>query len=504
MKSIFIIVFCTIAHSVLSQFNIEEFGAKSDAKIVNTKAIQNAINTCHKVGGGTVIIPNGIFRTGSLQLLSNVFLQIEAGAKLLGSDNLTDFQIDGVSRGIIYAFEAKNIGIVGYGEIDGNADIFFDFTKKHNYIGFDPAVTRQGINHPLLKQERPIDGPVFYKERPDMMVGLYRCEDIVIQNVKFSNSAEWTFRIADSDGVKIDGIKILDNLLIPNSDGIHLTTSRNVRISNCEIHGGDDSMVVTGFGEELAGVDKKLFKPFAERTIGNKTGFAENIVVSNCIFHARSAGIRVGYGDNPIRNCLFQNIVIYDSNRGIGIFNRDKANIENIHFQNINIQTRHHAGNWWGQGDPIHISAIAQNPNIKTGYIKNITFDQITAQSEQGVALFATDESPIEDIKISNLTLKIKKGKYSEEWGGNLDLRPSYPMEKQMFAYDAGGIYIQKIKGLELKNIKITWEGKPASFYKDGIKIVDSKKVILENIETEAANSSGKSIEIINSEVKQL
>ena len=97
---------------------------------------------------------------------------------------------------------------------------------------------------------------------------------------------------------------------------------------------------------------------------------------------------RTTYDD--IKNVSFQNLVIQDSNRGIGIFNRDRANIENIIFNNIIIQTRLHEGNWWGQGEPIHISSIKQDPNIEVGYIKNISFSNIKATSEAGIVFYSS------------------------------------------------------------------------------------------------------------------
>lgn len=55
-------------------FDITKFGAIGDAKTLNTKSIQNAVDACNKNGGGTVLIPTGIFMTGTIYLKSNVNL----------------------------------------------------------------------------------------------------------------------------------------------------------------------------------------------------------------------------------------------------------------------------------------------------------------------------------------------------------------------------------------------------------------------------------------------
>ncbi len=53
-------------------YNIVDYGAKADAKTINTEAINNTIKICHSNGGGTVEIPAGNFITGTIVLLSNV------------------------------------------------------------------------------------------------------------------------------------------------------------------------------------------------------------------------------------------------------------------------------------------------------------------------------------------------------------------------------------------------------------------------------------------------
>jgi len=502
---VFLLVFTGIT-SAQSRFDITDFGAQADGKTINTAAINRAVKACHEAGGGVVFVPSGIFITGTIHLLSNVNLHLEKGAKLKGSNDLADFQPDSVTRGMIFAFEARNISITGLGEIDGNSDVFFDFTKKHDYVGFDRKATRQGEEN-LAEDIRLFeDGPVSYEKRPGMTILMLRCEQVLIRDATFRNSPEWTFRIGDSNGVQIEGIKIFNNLLVPNSDGIHCTTSRNVRISNCEIHGGDDAIAITGFGDET-GVGGRMNDgkiDYSTRTMGNKLGVCENVVVSNCILQSRSAGVRIGYGDNPIRNCTFQNLVIYDSNRGLGIFNRDRANIENIQFDHIIIETRLHDGNWWGKGEPIHISSIRQRPDIPVGYIKNIGFTNIKATSEAGIVIYASPETILEDIYFSNIRLNIKRGPLSESVGGNFDLRPAYPMSKQMFKHDIPGLSVTHVQGMTIRDFNLKWVGRPASFYTHGIEIGDSREISIINFKGGAAQEGYQPVKLENTQNVQV
>ena len=54
--------------------NIIDFGAKGDGIVLNTKAINDAIKAVNAKGGGKVVIPEGLWLTGPIELLSNVNL----------------------------------------------------------------------------------------------------------------------------------------------------------------------------------------------------------------------------------------------------------------------------------------------------------------------------------------------------------------------------------------------------------------------------------------------
>ncbi|MBN1894557.1 right-handed parallel beta-helix repeat-containing protein, partial [bacterium] len=421
-------------------YNILDFGAQQ-APANATGAIQKAVDCCFAAGGGTVLIPAGNYESGTIWLKSDIHFQLEAGAVLKGSPDMADYRFGETRYGLLRAERARNLTISGPGILDGNGTHFMVPDRPHTGEDFDRSVTRQGEDFMSAKFGFE-DGPIAYDARPDMMLVILRCENVVIRNITFHDSPSWTMRIGDCDGVLVHGISILNNLLIPNSDGIHCTTSRNIRISDCDIRAGDDAVIVTGFGDEN-GVRPRTFEQdfnYKNRGIGNKTGHAENVTVTNCCLQSRSAGIRVGYGNNPIRNCVFQNIVIYGSNRGIGVFSRDRGNIENILFSNITIETRLHSGHWWGKGEPLHVSAVPQNEKIPCGEIRNIRFVNILARSETGVVVWGHSEGAIRDILFENVRLGIKDGPLSASYSGNIDLRPAYPVQLGVFKHDIPGL----------------------------------------------------------------
>ena len=459
------------------EYNILDFGA-IEGKLSKT-AIQNAIDKCSEEGGGRVIVPAGTFITGTLFLKSNVNLYLENGSVLKGSTDLNDYSRAGRSPGIIYCEDAINVGISGTGTIDGSGDSFYDFSKNHIYEEFDKSRTRQKENY-MPEGEFFTDGPVKRTRAPGMTIVFFHCTNVSVTGITIKDTPIWATRFGFCDGVLIDGITIKNNPLVPNSDGIHCTISRNIRISNCNISAGDDAIVLTGFpkDEETPGLNTTEQKPFK---YGNKTIYGENMTVTNCVLKSSSAGIRIGYGQHPIRRCTFSNIVIHDSNRGIGIFAHDASNIEDLIFSDIIIETRLYNGQWWGNGEPIHLSAISRFEGLKTGQIKNVSFNNIIATSEHGILLFGLEESSLENISINNMQLFIRKGKETMGYGGNFDLRPATPKAMQMFEHDIPGIYAQYVNGMYIRDFDLFWGPGLPSFFTHGIESVNVKNLTIDN-----------------------
>ncbi len=75
------------------EVNIEKFGAKGDGLFLNTKAINDAIKDVNQRGGGKVIIPEGIWLTGPIELLSNVNLYTEQNALVLFTGDFEAYPI---------------------------------------------------------------------------------------------------------------------------------------------------------------------------------------------------------------------------------------------------------------------------------------------------------------------------------------------------------------------------------------------------------------------------
>ena len=110
-------------------FGIADNGAKAGGEAINTAAIQRTIDACAQAGGGWVVVPRGVYRTGAVFFKPGVKLRLDEGAVLLGSDDGADYppcetRIEGETCGyypaIVNADRCDGFAIEGRGTIDGH------------------------------------------------------------------------------------------------------------------------------------------------------------------------------------------------------------------------------------------------------------------------------------------------------------------------------------------------------------------------------------------------
>ena len=479
------LVFFLVLNVCMAQkFNIRDFGAKSDNSSINTLFIQNAIDSCSSSGGGTVYVPPGSFITGTIKLKSNVNLHLDAGAELKGSPNLGDYKeyqaknYEKTHYGIIYTHKQINVSITGQGAINGNEKVFFDWERAKKIEWGGTKSTRQKDEYRAVKSGIG-DGPVVPKQRPYQMIIFSECKNVLIRDVQILKSPYWALHLADCDGAIVSGVKIWASLLTPNSDGLDITSCNNVIVSNCDIRTGDDAIAIMGYATyfELPGY----------HNLRHPSG---NITVTNCNLQSRSSGIRIGFIDhNTIRNIHISNVNITNSNRGIGIFVRGEGSVENITISQVNIDTRLHTGDWWGNGEPIHISAVPGSSDMEMGKIRNVTFRDIACSGENGILIYGSEKSVIEDVRIYNLSFQLNKSKLNNVAGGNIDLRGAFG-NKQLFSSDISAFYAQYVKNLRLNDISISWDGVTEEYFKYGIHVKEFNKLQLTNIKVSPSPSN--------------
>ena len=476
--------------------HITDFGAVGDGQTLNTAAIQSAIDHQTAKQGGTVIVPPGTFVTGTLILASGITLHLESGATLLGSTKLEDYARyeNGNQMGMIFAQDAHNITISGSGTIDGNGRSFVYPDRVKDLPREIKASTRQGYAY-LDTLKGIQDGPVvpFEHTRPYQMLLFSGVQELAIRDVTIKDSPFWAVHVADSDGILVTGVRVRNSLLMANADGLNFTSSSNIVITGCDIIAGDDALAFSGYSHhyELPGY----------RDIRR---MSENVSVSNCLLQSRSSGIRVGGLDqNSLRNYRFDNITIYESNRGVGIFVHQDGSLENIHFSDMTIQTRLHTGDWWGNGEPIHISVIEGAPvETKMGTLSNVSFTNIRAESDTGILVYGDAPGAIQNLDFQNVELTIRNGTLQDEYGGNFDLRPALVLEKNLFAHDIPALFLRHASDVTFQDVEVKWMDEMHSNFAFGLQAEFVKGLDLRNVSIPAPREGEEPYSFVETELR--
>ena len=411
-------------------FNVKNYGAVGDAKTYCTKAIQKAIDVCSGSGGGCVYVPPGSYLTGTLILKSNVSLELQAGATLLGSKDLSDYE----PPYLIYAKDARNIAIRGSGTIDGQGEVFWR-GKKRPY------------------------------KRPSKMIELEDCRNVRIEGVTLTNSPNWTLNLRSCDWVLIDGIAIRNFREAPNTDGIDLYSCSNVFISNCYIDTGDDAICLKSYATD---------KP------------CENIVVTNCVLISDDSAIKCGTGSvGAIKHCVFNNIVIRNTQYGIAFYMKDGGSYEDIQFSNINIETTRLADPDKDRRNifPLFMDIEPRNAKTALGTIRNIMFRDIIIETQNGNCLIqGAKDKPLEDITLQNVRMRVLS---RVDFSGRTKPRGTRTLKERApndYADVPAHFTFGHIKGLTLENLSIRDEVESTTHERHAIWALDLEDVTLSGL----------------------
>ncbi|MDO8685790.1 MAG: glycosyl hydrolase family 28 protein, partial [Clostridiales bacterium] len=207
-------------------FDIRDYGASADGKTLCSSTIQAAIDACRDCGGGTVLVSQGKYLTGTIQLYSGITLQLDRGATLLGSPDFRHYRdlgtpdntsiyctpiiADYPTQAIIFAKDAENFAIIGGGKIDGQGQWGRYFPNPED-----------------INQVRPSG------------IILENCEKVAIRDISINNTAFWSTRFVMCKEMTISGVRI-HSLQSGNGDGLDFVGGENITVSDCIIKAGDD------------------------------------------------------------------------------------------------------------------------------------------------------------------------------------------------------------------------------------------------------------------------
>ena len=383
-------------------FVITAYGAGADDETDDSHAIGEAIAACHAAGGGRVVVPRGIFRTGPVHLKDNVNLHIAEGATVLFSNNPDDYlpqvftRWEGVEcmnySPLIYAYGCRNIAITGKGTLDGQADNAHWWPwKGKTEFGWKEGDPNQlpARNRLIAMAEEgvPPEERVFGKGdylRPSF-IQPYRCENILIEGITLLRSPMWEIHPVLSRNVTVRGVTVTTHG--PNNDGCNPESSRDVLIENCVFDTGDDCIAIKS-GRNADG-----------RRIGVPS---ENIIVRGCTMRDGHGGVVIGSEiSGGCRNVFVEDCVMDSPNLDRAI--RIKTNsirgglIDGVYVRNVEVgrvaESIFKVNFLYEEGDGYGFTPIVQN----------VLFENVNSRSSRfPMYIIGYERSPIRNVSFRN------------------------------------------------------------------------------------------------------
>jgi hypothetical protein len=443
----------------------QHFGAKADGKVLDSNAINSAINHAHDAGGGVVYLGPGTYLCGTVVLKSRVTLYLEAGAVLLGSKNMNDYTPQGGpsaagdagQRHLLFARDVDDVTIMGAGRIDGQGKSFWVPSGRKQV----PAEERWGDVATLYWKPLPRVSP---------MIELVDCRRLHIEHVRVENSSGWTMRLINCSNVVVDGISIKNPVYGINVDGIDVTNCSDVRIANCSIDTADDAICLK-----------------SENPYGISAPACRNITVTNCTMTGCCNGFKFGTRtEGAFENITFSNSVIHNDDvdlnariiSGICLEMVDGGSVDGVTIVGIRMQRTR---------TPIFLRLGNRTPR-KTGQpgtLRNILISDILASG----AIFTSSITgvpgyDIEDVTLSNIRVDTLE-ETREDWLSRAipEQANAYPEARMFGRLPAWGLYLRHARGLRLRDL---WLTSPAEQNTPAILCDDVKQIEISGLRATA------------------
>ncbi|MDQ6815605.1 MAG: glycosyl hydrolase family 28 protein [Bacteroidota bacterium] len=443
-RSLTVAVLCLLTLSLHAKdYQVASFGIYSDGIALNTRSIQFAIDYININGGGRLIFHVGRYLAGSIYLKSNVTLQLEEGAVLLGSLNPFDYDKNTFTA-FVFAIDQHDIKITGKGMIDGQGK-----EVARNFINI---IDKGFLKDPLL-YGRPEAGV-----RP-MNVYMRGCSNVEIQNITLRNSASWNQTYDQCRHLTISHITV-DNKAFWNEDGIDIVDCDSASVTNSYIDAADDAICLKSHSPNF---------------------FCSNILINNNVLRSSANAVKFGTASlGGFKNVRIINNKVFDTYRSaIALEAVDGGFVENIEIDSLQV---------YNSGNAVFLR-VGERRGEKTSRMNNITIKNVYAE----IAASKPDagyqyEGPVEDMprnispaiiiaglankKISGVTVTNVEIKHPG--GANphfakvaleaLDSIPEIPDQYPDFSMfkelPAWAVYVRHATGLAFSNITLTADKK--------------------------------------------
>lgn len=273
-------------------YHVCDYGVFANENL-QTQAFQSLIDTVAQNGGGVLVVPKGVYKTGALFFKQGVHLYLEENAVLLGSDDIADYpllttRIEGQTctyfSALINAENVNGFTIFGKGTIDGNglrSWKAFWLRKQWN-----PACTNKDEQRPRL-------------------VYISNSANVLLSGVTLQNSHFWTSHIYKCNHVKFINCHILspnEPVGAPSTDAIDIDACTDALVKNCYMQVNDDAIALKG-GKG----------PWADTLPDN--GSNERILIEDCTMGVCHSCLTCGSEAIHNRNIIMRRIQANNSAR---------------------------------------------------------------------------------------------------------------------------------------------------------------------------------------------
>lgn len=413
------------------------FGIRSDGLTLNTRSIQYAVDYIHDRGGGRLVFNVGRYLTGSIHLKSDVGLELEEGAVLLGSLNPFDYDRDEYTA-LLLADSQRNISICGKGVIDGQGK-----AVAANIVG----LAHSGIIQDPLQHDRPSEA-----NRP-MLIYFRHCSEVTVKGVTLANAASWVETYDRCSGLRIDSIRV-DSKAYWNNDGMDIVDCSQVSVTGCFIDAADDGICLKSHDPAMACTDV-LVRDCTIRSSANaikfgtvsRGGFRHIRILHNSVYDTYRSALALEAVDGAeIRDVVADSLTAV--NTGNALFIRIGARSGSRQSSIADVSIRHFsiriaagkADSGYSYEGPIEDQPRNVSPIVLTGlpgaFLQDIRLEDVTVYYPGGGNPFIARRDPAEPDSVPELPANY----------------PEFSMFRELPAW---GMYIRHGRGIYVKNLRL-------------------------------------------------
>jgi polygalacturonase len=267
-----------------TRYCLTDYGVGEDSTVVQTAQIQAVIDRAAAEGGGVIVVPKGVFLSGSLFFKAGTHLYLEEGGVLKGSDDISDFpvvdtRIEGQSlryfAALVNADGLEGFTISGKGTIDGNGLRYW----KSFWL-------RRAVNPKCTNMD----------ELRPRLIYLSHCKDVQVEGLHLMNSPFWTTHLYRCERVKLLNLRITSPaapVKAPSTDAVDVDVCKDLLIKGCYMSVNDDAVALKG-GKG----------PWADQDENNGGNY--NIIIEDCTYGFCHSALTFGSESIYDRNVIFR------------------------------------------------------------------------------------------------------------------------------------------------------------------------------------------------------